>query len=526
MRAFSLAEIAQQSQRTTVITAMSEPTSSNNNNNTIISTKEYQPGPERQPSSSPPIKQNNDLEDVDLEEPSVPEYVATKEHIATTAQLCEYFAEISGGNQVDLRVQDFWTARFLRRNKYGNPLPARGVYELFQYLADLKLDLEWANEAAFRRKRNGSQTIVSTVSAATPYLSWTDFEAAHKQQWYVPYFSIVIMVLCTVSLIVSFALNHWKMEPLRVNPMVGPSVQVLIRMGALDSTLLVWEHKEWYRLLTAIIVHAGFIHYAVNMFVLWFLGRAVERVHGSIMTAVVFIVSAVGGNVASALFMPDAISVGASGGLFSLVGICLADICVNWDLITLRDPQKQEHGFQYGWIIFWLAFDIAIMVVFGLIPYIDNFAHLGGLLYALGLGLPLMEKYGSSGFFGHHRKRTCCRVTRIIILLLAVVLYVTTTLLLFTQDQRLDKGGRPKPVCHGCRHMSCAPFPFWTEDKWWHCDSCDRVEANLRFLGDSTQLEIMCPYSDNFTLAYEGMLDQELLRRQLPSLCRLHCTET
>jgi hypothetical protein len=27
--------------------------------------------------------------------------------------------------------------------------------------------------------------------------------------------------------------------------------------------------------------------------------------------------------------------------------------------------------------------------------------------------------------------------------------------------------------CAGCRYISCVPFPFFREEKWWYCDDCD-----------------------------------------------------
>jgi Rhomboid family len=52
------------------------------------------------------------------------------------------------------------------------------------------------------------------------------------------------------------------------------------------------------------------------MLALWFVGAAVEMSHGWLAALIIFTLSAVGGSVLSAIFLPETISVGASGGIF------------------------------------------------------------------------------------------------------------------------------------------------------------------------------------------------------------------
>lgn len=52
------------------------------------------------------------------------------------------------------------------------------------------------------------------------------------------------------------------------------------------------------------------------MLALWFVGAAIEMSHGWLAAMIIFLLSAVGGSILSALFLPEAISVGASGGIF------------------------------------------------------------------------------------------------------------------------------------------------------------------------------------------------------------------
>ena len=61
-------------------------------------------------------------------------------------------------------------------------------------------------------------------------------------------------------------------------------------------------------------LHAGLIHYIFNMLALWIIGSAVELNHGFFAAALLFILPALGGNLFSALFLAQTVSVGASGG--------------------------------------------------------------------------------------------------------------------------------------------------------------------------------------------------------------------
>jgi len=137
------------------------------------------------------------------------------------------------------------------------------------------------------------------------------------------------MLVCTVCLLVSIGMNDdWTLEPLNVNLMLGPSVQTLIAVGAKHTSLIVDKNK-WFRLFTPMVLHAGIIHYFINMLALWSIGYAVEQSHGFIASAILFMIPAVGGTIISAIFLPEYISVGASGdGTTSMCHDCRFFSCL------------------------------------------------------------------------------------------------------------------------------------------------------------------------------------------------------
>jgi len=68
---------------------------------------------------------------------------------------------------------------------------------------------------------------------------------------------------------------------------------------------------------------AGLVHYFINMLALWFVGAAIEMSHGSKAASIIFLLSAVGGSILSAIFLPEYVTVGASGGIFGMKCVLL-----------------------------------------------------------------------------------------------------------------------------------------------------------------------------------------------------------
>ena len=63
-------------------------------------------------------------------------------------------------------------------------------------------------------------------------------------------------------MVTSIYLNGWKFEPLSVNPMIGPSAETLLKLGAKDSYLIVVQQEIW-RIASPMVLHAGEYIYAV-----------------------------------------------------------------------------------------------------------------------------------------------------------------------------------------------------------------------------------------------------------------------
>jgi rhomboid protease GluP len=129
-----------------------------------------------------------------------------------------------------------------------------------------------------------------------------------------------------------------------------------------------------WRLLSPLFVHAGLWHVLINMYMLYALGPAVERYFGTPRFLAVYLAAGMGG-VALSLAMSQAPSVGASGAIFGLLGALVAFLFAHRPLLG------QTGMLQVRQLILVALINLGI----GLMPGIDNWGHLGGLLSGVSL---------------------------------------------------------------------------------------------------------------------------------------------
>ena len=134
--------------------------------------------------------------------------------------------------------------------------------------------------------------------------------------------------------------------------------------GALVGALI-YTDGEWYRLVTAMFLHASLLHLAFNMLALYWLGTVVEQALGTFRFLLVYFVSGIAGS-AGALVLsdPGAVTVGASGAIYGIMGALL--------VLEYRATGSFA-GPVLGFIVLNLALTFAI-------PNISIGGHLGGLV--------------------------------------------------------------------------------------------------------------------------------------------------
>jgi membrane associated rhomboid family serine protease len=77
-------------------------------------------------------------------------------------------------------------------------------------------------------------------------------------------------------------------------------------------------HGEWYRIFTSSFVHFGFIHILFNMLLLWIVGQILEPGAGPLRFGLLYVASVAAGSAAVLIWQPNAITAGASGGVFGV----------------------------------------------------------------------------------------------------------------------------------------------------------------------------------------------------------------
>jgi len=154
-----------------------------------------------------------------------------------------------------------------------------------------------------------------------------------------------------------------------------------------------------WRLLSAAFLHGGIIHLGFNMWALWDTGRLAERFYGNRQLLLIYLVSALSGSMASLFFAASkAVSVGASGAIFGVVGCLLAAIYTK----PHRLPPALVASMRSSMLVF-LGYSLFMGSVVGVI---DNAAHIGGLIGGFLLGLILAEKFDADEF----RRQALARV--------------------------------------------------------------------------------------------------------------------
>jgi membrane associated rhomboid family serine protease len=83
---------------------------------------------------------------------------------------------------------------------------------------------------------------------------------------------------------------------------VDPSVPMLIDWGANFGPLTV--NGQWWRLLTATVLHANVLHLLSNLYALWYVGRLAEPLFGRPSFLLIYLLSGVAGCVSSLWWHP------------------------------------------------------------------------------------------------------------------------------------------------------------------------------------------------------------------------------
>jgi membrane associated rhomboid family serine protease len=154
---------------------------------------------------------------------------------------------------------------------------------------------------------------------------------------------------------------------------ISPTAQSLFEWGGNFRPAV--ADGQWWRLVTYIFLHGGFMHLFMNTFALLYIGMHLEPLMGRFRFASAYLLTGVCAGLLSITIHTGSVGVGASGAIFGMFGVFLSMLTTSHISRTLRKTMLRS-----------LLFFIVLNLLYGLQGNTDNAAHIGGLLSGIAIG--------------------------------------------------------------------------------------------------------------------------------------------
>jgi rhomboid protease GluP len=236
------------------------------------------------------------------------------------------------------------------------------------------LEEEWIDGQAQRLENEGQTTAGNYRNYHAPSLGYRRISIQNL-------FTPVNMIIIAVN-IFAFFIYHYS-------AFLGGEENIFSR-GAL-SWYFIREDQEYYRILTAMFMHADWSHLINNMIVLLFIGNHVEKIAGKLKYLILYFGTGIIAGITSISYnmwkeyplnsyTHLTVSIGASGAIFGVVGAMLYIVIVNRGRIQNISMRQM--------ILF------VILSLYGGIAnaQIDQAAHVGGFLAGVLLAAVIYRK--------------------------------------------------------------------------------------------------------------------------------------
>merc|ERR1712037_163290 len=164
--------------------------------------------------------------------------------------------------------------------------------------------------------------------------------------------------------------------------------------GAKNLARIVYEN-EWWRLATPILLHTGWYHLSGNLTIQFRAGVTLEYLWGHGVFLIIYMGSGIYGNLASCVFLPDALSVGASGSLCGIIGAWPVYLAMTWDQVDDATSKRKR-----DLVMLVLILSIILVMCTSFIPPTDFAAHFGGLMMGALLAMTVFGPKMTSGKWG------------------------------------------------------------------------------------------------------------------------------
>uniref|UniRef100_A0A6P7G5S4 Inactive rhomboid protein 1 n=1 Tax=Diabrotica virgifera virgifera TaxID=50390 RepID=A0A6P7G5S4_DIAVI len=190
---------------------------------------------------------------------------------------------------------------------------------------------------------------------------------------------------------------------------------------------------QFYRLWTSLFLHAGVLQLVITVLIQYFLMIDLEKLTGSLRIGIIYIGSGVAGNLASAIFVPYRADVGPSGSQFGLLACLIVEVLNAWPM--LKHPNQA--------LCKLLSITLVLFFV-GLLPWVDNYAHLFGFVFGFLLSYAFLP-FISFGKYDRHKKIfliwVCLAAASILFICLVLLFYII-----------------PVYDCKVCSYFNCLPI--------------------------------------------------------------------
>ena len=154
---------------------------------------------------------------------------------------------------------------------------------------------------------------------------------------------------------------------------------VLVKMGA-NVPINVYD-GQIYRLITAAFLHANLPHIMSNLFSMYFLLSRLEACFNVLYLIVLYLLSAICGNILSDLASntPFQVAVGASTAILGMLGALIGYLIMNWSALEKLGPLRCQLTCIVGMLVFFSFFFSFVKTA----SSVDVYGHLGGFVGGL-----------------------------------------------------------------------------------------------------------------------------------------------
>ena len=197
----------------------------------------------------------------------------------------------------------------------------------------------------------------------------------------------ILIALSVVGfLLVEFGITAW-VDLLRIQAVDDSALARQLQLSDRISPAEFLSHGQYWRLITPVFLHFGWVHIVFNMLWLWELGRRIEVQGGALHLASIVFFIGVASNLYQAASTPYAYFGGMSGVIYGLLGYCA--------VFNSIVPSKALELPRAVYVIMLLSLLVGWLSIFDFLAQMANVAHFSGLLWGGFIALPsaLIVKY-------------------------------------------------------------------------------------------------------------------------------------